>query len=464
MDGNEQRRPPNPRRRKRTKMQNFKEAYLPAILLALVVLLIAIFLISAIRGALIKRAESNADKAAQQIEAQKRLEQEAGQLLQEAQRLANNYDYDAALAKLNTFSGDIYQYNNLLSARDQYTKAKDSLVLWNDLSKIPHLSVNQLIAEAERTFTCTVSYASQLRNEYITTGEFSAILQQLYDKGYVLVGLDDIVSENAAGYTTVGVSLPEGKRPIMLTQTHVNYYKYLSDGDYNGVPDADGAGFATRLILDDDGNFTCEMLDASGETVTGAFDVVPILEGFIAEHPDFSYRGARAALAVTGYEGLFGYATTPDDKESLSEEDYAQQVQQVTALVAALRERGYTIASYTYDHAAYGDISDWAVQQDLQHWEDEVTPILGDVDILLLAKGSDIAAPSKEYSGVKLQAMQDAGFRCFIGYCNGSEPWALVTANYIRQGRLVISGQALEETPRLYQDFFSAASVLDPKR
>ena len=49
-----------------------------------------------------------------------------------------------------------------------------------------------------------------------------------------------------------------------------------------------------------------------GTVVTGSFDLVPLLEDFIAEHPDFSYKGARAVLAFTGYQGVLGYRTDPE--------------------------------------------------------------------------------------------------------------------------------------------------------
>ncbi len=467
MDGYEQtpRRAPNPRRRKRTKMQNFKEAYLPVILLALVVLLIAIFVISSIRNALLRGEQdnpgSNADstKSSQDLA----LEEKAEALLKEANLYASSYDYDRAIATLNDFPGDINKFDSLTKALDGFALTKQGLVTWNDLSEIPHLSFNMLVADAERTFSSTVDYAEQFRADYITTGEFTAILQQLYDKGYVLVRMEDMITSSASGYTVSGVSLPSGKMPIMLTETHANYYNYLSDGDYDGVPDADGAGFATQLILDENGELTCQMLNAQGETITGAFDIVPILEAFTKEHPDFSYHGSKATLAVTGYEGLFGYDVTAKDKDE-NPDAYDSEVKRVSELVDVLRSKGYTIASYTYDHAAYGDISDGAVSEDIDHWKDEIVPILGDVDTLVLAKGSDIANPGVEYSGFKFRSLEDVGFRFYIGYCEGAQNWALVTPDYIRQGRLPVSGQSLEETPDLFSALFDAAAVLDSSR
>ncbi len=447
----------NPRRRKRTKFQNFKEAYLPAILLALVVLLIVILIISSVRNSLRKREDARKASdaaAAMQNEDRKRLDQLADALYLEADLLCASYDYDGAIAKLDSFTGDIYQYDKLIAMRDRCVLAKEKLVTWNDLNSVPHLSLDMLIAEPQRTFSSELSYRNQLVNEHITVDEFSAILQQLYDNGYVLIGLDDILVSDAAGYTAGAVYLPEGKKPLLLTETNANYYKYLSDGDYDGVPDAAGAGFATKLVLAQDGSITCEMLDNTGATVTGAFDVVPVLNAFVEQHPDFSYRGAKATLAVTGYESLFGYSIDAG----------GQELSQLEDLIEALRASGYDIACYTYDHAAYGEMSVQAVKEDLALWREKVLPILGSADVLFYPKGSDIAPIGKEYNSEKYYALSNAGFRIFVGYCEGSAPWALLSSGYVRQGRLVITGTGLEAEPALYEDYFHANSVIDSAR
>ena len=73
-------------------------------------------------------------------------------------------------------------------------------------------------------------------------------------------------------------------------------------------------GFASRIVIGEDGKPTCEMILEDGSIITGSFDIVPILNDFIEEHPDFSYRGAKGILALTGYEGVFGHRT--NDPES----------------------------------------------------------------------------------------------------------------------------------------------------
>ena len=50
------------------------------------------------------------------------------------------------------------------------------------------------------------------------------------------------------------------------------------------------------------------------------------LKGFVEDHPDFSYRGAKAVLALTGYNGLFGHRTHAAGRALLGEEQYEEDV------------------------------------------------------------------------------------------------------------------------------------------
>ena len=99
-------RPVNPRRRKRSKWEIFKEAYLPVVIAGAAILLIIIFIIgSIVRNVERSNAERDASIAASESEAAERLAlaTEAGNLLLEAQIRAEMLDYDGAIAILDSF-------------------------------------------------------------------------------------------------------------------------------------------------------------------------------------------------------------------------------------------------------------------------------------------------------------------------------------------------------------------------
>ena len=446
-------RQPNPRRRKKTKMEIFKEAYLPTIILGIAVVLILVFIIGSLSRLGIPSGE-NQQLSADPTEdpATVQLKQEVQQLLQQAEKLALDYEFQQAVDVLDSFSGDKSAFPELAYKRSEYAQQASQMVTWSDPSQIVNLSFHGLIADPARAFA-NQSYGTSYNKNFVTIEEFSQILQQLYDNGYVLVSLDDIFScqTDAVGNTTCqakSLQLPLGRKPLVLTQTNLNYYTYM-----------DNSGFASRLTVDENGKLTCEMVDANGSTVTGDYDLVPILESFIAQHPDFSYKGARAVLSVTGYDGIFGYRTNPSVKTSQGEAYYNRQVEGAKKLVAALREAGYEIGCYTYNNVAYGKVSNQEIQYDLNAWVQEVTPILGETDILVFAQNSDIGA----YSGSKFTTLYNAGFRYFLDLGSGRSG-AEIGSNFISFQRLLVTGSAMAHSSTSFTGMFNATEILDPQR
>jgi len=247
----------------------------------------------------------------------------------------------------------------------------------------------------------------------------------------------------------------------MLTQTNVNYNNYLIDSDGDKLPDAKGGGFASKLIWDG-ANFTNEMVDATGNTVTGAYDLIPILENFIKEHPDFSFRGARATIALTGYNGLFGYRTQAGQQDESAKQ---QAVEDASAVAQALQKRGYKLACYSYSNDyQYGKDGISIIKNDLNKWDNEVSPILGDLDTFVYPLNNDISADKGAYSGERFDILREKGFRYYLGICEDGTPWAFVDANYIRQGRIMVSGSNLAHHANWFAGMFEASTVLDTTR
>lgn len=456
--------PVQSRRRRRSKWQDFKEAYLPVIILAVTVLLVVIFIVGAVSRALDNPKET---KSTEQTEDPAiALQKEAEELMAIAAGQAEIFDYAGALDTLSGFSGDITKIPGMVEMYNEYNTAYSQLVPYTDIENIPHLSTNMLIADLDRALA-DPDYGSQFNRNYITTDEFKAILQQLYDNNYMLVSLYDI----APTVTTEGVDaiepatlyLPAGKKPIVLTQTGVNYFTYIVDSDGDGLADANGSGFASRLVLDEKGELTCEMVNADGQTVTGDFDLIPILNKFIDEHPDFSYLGARATIAVTGYDGLFGYRTDPETVSKISQEYYDKALEEVKPIIQALREEGYDIACYTYDMASYGSMSNTEIAADLELWKQEVTPLLGPVDILVYPYGSDIG-DTGAYSGDRYELLKEFGFKYYIGQDSATRAWGQITDDYARQTRRQITGALMAYSYSYYEDLFDASGILDARR
>lgn len=458
------------RRPRLSKADMFKQHTLPFIILAVSALLIVIFIIGSITRAVQRKAvEAEASIAASESLAEEaaRLEEEMHSILKEAEKMAVGYDFDGAIALINSFSGNVGGYPELLDARTRYESGKKDMVPWDDPNTIVNLSFQTLIADTERAFS-NESYGYLMNDSFVTVAEFKAILEQLYDNDYILVGLSDFIESGTAKdgtpfYQYKTLLLPEGKKPLVLTQTNVNYNLYLVDSDDDMIADKGGVGIASKLVLDNNGNVTAEIINADGSAATGAYDLIPILDAFVEAHPDFSYHGAKAVLALTGYNGLFGYRTDLDGRTEFGEEQYAQDADAVQAIADRLKETGYELACYTYGNDAYGDASLSYIQTDMNQWMNEVFPILGSVEIMVFAQESDIS-DGVLYSGEKFDYLKSLGFNYFLGFCNEGDPFTFIAENYVRQGRLLVSGYNISMNADWFSGIFDAEEVLDGAR
>lgn len=446
--------------RKKTKFEIFKEEKLPLVIAAAAGLLILIFIIGSISNAVQRnRIEKEQQQAAAQQAQQekKELDAQVASLLQQSQTAAQQYDYDGALTLLEPVSRYADRYPDLKKAISDYEAAKQSLVCWNDPAQIPNLSFQMLIADPALAFK-DGDYGSSFNRNYVTTAEFSAILMQLYENGYVLVNLDDVYSsqateDGASSYYADNIYLPEGKKPLMLTQTNVNYDAYLIDSNKDGDL-SDGRGFASKLMIQDNKPVN-EMVDRNGNVTVGEYDLIPILESFVQAHPDFSYKGAKAVIAVTGHEGLFGYRTNSTD-------DY-EEISKAAETAQWLRKNGYELACYTYGNRAYGNMTASEIRSDLQKWNGEVTAILGETDIIVFAQRSDIAIGGS-YAGANFEIIMEYGFRYYLGFCENGKPWSKAAMQYVRQGRIMVAGATLYHHSDWFADMFDAKAVLDSSR
>ena len=421
------------RRRRKSKQQIFKEKYLPFLILGLSAVLCLSFILGSV-----SRGRDRAAAKAQEERITQLLKDEAEGLKTRAAAMAAEYDYENAMKTLASYSGGLASHQELLNLYNGYKTALSELVVWDDLAKIPNLSFRTLMADLQKA-AADPDRGSRYKKNYITTDEFSRILNQLYENGYVLVSLSDFAMPYTAEDGSVGVSmtsirLPEGKKPIILTSEGDNYYSHTEGC----------GGFADKLTVNEAGELVC--VDTAGNE--GAFGFVPVLNAFIAEHPDFSYEGARATIALSGYEGLFGMELS--------------QTEAIRKVAETLRQQGYDLACYTYADMEYADYGVTGLQEDLDKWFAEVTPVLGETDILVYPTGGDIKG-QEAYTGSKYEALHGFGFRYFVGVNNGAS-WGMTTGEYARQQRTLVTGANLSEHPEWYAGMFDAATVLSAER
>ena len=228
-------------------------------------------------------------------------------------------------------------------------------------------------------------------------------------------------------------------------------------------------GFARRIIIGEDGKPTCEMIMDDGSVSVGSYDLVPLLEDFIAEHPDFSYRGARAVLAFTGYEGVLGYRTDPAYKEK--NPNYEADLESVRQVAQCLRDNGWELASHSWGHINLRDRDLASLKTDADKWEARVESLIGETDIILYPFGADVG-DWKPYTmdNEKYKYLYELGFRYFCNVDSNSY-WMQITDESMRQGRRNLDGYRMyydlpetNPTKTYLNDLFDVTTVFDPDR
>ena len=244
---------------------------------------------------------------------------------------------------------DPYEAVRTYWSEDQLTQS------WGPDQIVEHLFFHPVIAYPQWAFhDCGASQSERygLDDWMVTADEYAKILQSVYEKGYILVAIEDVWSEvtDESGTHMVRntLKLPEGKKPLIISFDDVNYYPYMLE-----------QGFTSKLVVGEDGEIWAECTDPyTKETfLTKEGDATTMLDEFVYEHPDFSLNGAKAIFSLTGYYGILGYRTQDDrdiakdsPERAAFEANRAAEIEAVKPVIARLKETGWTFGSHTWGH------------------------------------------------------------------------------------------------------------------
>ena len=407
-------------------------------------------------------------------------------VMEQAELLAAQYDYDAAIRLLQ--ENGAADNSEMQAAVEKFTAAKNACVR-TEINTIPHVFFHTLVYDTDLAFDGDTKQNGY--NQVMTTvTEFNRILQQMYDRGYVLVRLHDMayeVPDTANGGMKMvegDIMLPEGKKAFIMSQDDVCYYEYMK-----------GDGMATKMIIGDDGRPVNEYTEKDGSISVGSYDLVPLLDDFIDTHPDFSYRGAKAVIAFTGYNGVLGYRTDESYDQNSSSYDpkledspnpnIEADRQECIRVLKALVDDGYELSSHSWGHRDMNTISLSHLKTDSDKWDRNVNSLIreatgADCDILIYPKGADIGSwhgygkdvinkDNNHTDGYeKYLYLHQLGFRY---YCNvdSNQPWVQKGNDYLRSGRLNMDGDRMwrdmqNPSKAKLSSFIDVPSVFDSAR
>ena len=222
-------------------------------------------------------------------------------------------------------------------------------------------------------------------SDSVCTSVSATVSVSLSDSVTASVSLSDSDSTSVAASVAVSLS--------------VSYYHYQ-----------DGYGLADKLLIDENGEVKNQYTDADGNVLIGDYDMVPWIDTFVKEHPDFSYHGHKGIIALTGYNGILGYRTdiaykTRENLDSFQqawfeqhpdfdEAAYNKECEDAKAVADAMKATGWEFASHTWGHINVGQKSLEGIQTDTEKWLNYVSPLVGGTDVIIFAFGADLGGLS----------------------------------------------------------------------
>jgi hypothetical protein len=295
---------------------------------------------------------------------------------------------------------------------------------------VEHLFFHTLVIHPALAFRDR-AHGQAFRDYFVTVTEFRRILDQLYANGWTLVDLHKAVSGR--------VRVPAGRKPFVLSEDDVNYYVYEH-----------GRGLGSRLVLAG-GAVKVEEPDGHGGAKVTDDDLVPLVDEFVAAHPDFSAEGARGVLAPTGFEGLLG-----ERVEDATAPALAQRRARVRALAAALKATGWTFASHSYGHIDFGTSSLAKARRDVERWKALAEPLLGRTDVFIYPFGAQPPPTSPV-----IPMLRTEGYRilCDIDVA----PRLRHEDGVVVMSRRHIDGLALRQQHAALLPLFDTGTVIDVK-
>ena len=337
------------------------------------------------------------------------------------------------------------------------TTANTSLVL-PYRGKVEVLCVRPLLADTNLAFSKNNYTITE--NSYLSTKEFSRILEALYEDGFILIDVRIMTDQtNPTQLVREELRLPEGKKPLIIVVENLNY-----------SPRSSGLGFCRRLVLDDQNQVCGEYITADGETVVDRMaESIGILDAFVEEHPDFSFDGAKGIVSFSGFEVVMGYVTNEDQIDDYNEKaevagalpimptrsELEANAQTVTEIMRVMKESGWVLGSSSYTSLSMNSMSMDEINADTEKWLDQIGALTGETPVLVYPNGSFING-----SDPRCVYLKDMGFRIFFGI--SPTPYFTYGENYLYLDRTILNGQNLREVN--LSRLFAVSEIYDEDR
>ncbi|WP_422404105.1 polysaccharide deacetylase family protein [Mammaliicoccus sp. JADD-157] len=330
-----------------------------------------------------------------------------------------------------------HKHQNKIENKYDKRHHKDEKNLVEYDGKVSHVFFHPIISDPQKAYTDNQQQAKGNYDWMVTVNEFNKAIEKLHENNYILIDPHDAYDLESTPVKRKKLKLPKGKKPLIMSMDDMNYYEYMQ-----------GNGYTERLTLNKDNETVAEKKNDQGKMEQSKTnDAVPLLNDYVKKHPDFSYKGQKAVVGLTGYEGALGYRTN-----ELEHPNYEQRKKQAKKVADSMKRDGWTFASHSYGHINFEDSSDEQIIEDTKRWKKEVEPIVGETDLFIFPHGAqDRNSTSYNYM------IDEAGFKYMAGV--GPDNFTSLSNRDIYQDRVAIDGLNLHQFKYKLKPFFKPEEV-----
>jgi len=334
---------------------------------------------------------------------------------------------------------------NVKDSGNAKNKKTDPVMVYYE-GDLLNIFFHALIARPEIAFRG--SRRDHYREWFVTSDEYKKILDELYLQNYVLVDIKEFYTVTYTNKTknvkANKLLVPQGKKPLVLSVDDLSYY---DTNRRNGT--------VHKLIIDKNGGIAAWTDTPSGGEISYDLDIITITEDFIKKHPDFSIRGAKGIIAPTGFEGVLGYRTQANNSKS---DGYKKEIENAVKVANKLKELGWRFASHSYGHLDMPKVTMAAFLNDLNSWDKEVKPILGETDLYVYPYGAALEKQEEKH-----KVLRDRNYNLFFGVGSGYGYRVGPRSEYIYLTRRNIDGCYFRLFRNSDKKLFDIDKVMDKK-
>ncbi|MEY8598621.1 MULTISPECIES: polysaccharide deacetylase family protein [Mammaliicoccus] len=330
-----------------------------------------------------------------------------------------------------------HKHQNKIENKYDKRHHKDEKNLVEYDGKVSHVFFHPIISDPQKAYTDNQQQEKGNYDWMVTVNEFNKAIEKLHENNYILINPHDAYDLESTPVKRKKLKLPKGKKTLIMSMDDMNYYEYMQ-----------GNGYTERLTLNKDNETVAEKKNDQGKMEQSKTnDAVPLLNDYVKKHPDFSYKGQKAVVGLTGYEGVLGYRTN-----DLEKTNYEQRKKQAKKVADSMKRDGWTFASHSYGHINFEDSSDEQIIEDTKRWKKEVEPIVGKTDLFIFPHGAqDRNSTSYNYM------IDEAGFKYMAGV--GPDNFTSLSNKDIYQDRVAIDGLNLHQFKYKLKPFFKPEEV-----